>query len=392
VVHSEEIVRVLEKFAAQSCKLGDLDGEYYATVMFDESYAQRDGTIRRETRYPKVMDEWIVSGPHFHVGTPFNKTPNEGCSHNLDYSDIDLTSIPDDYLPRTNYVPACTPDVYRSRTPKFKGRPVTDFYRVVTRKMISPTGERTLVATILPPGPSHIDGCFSVAMQSPDEILRLGWLYGSLPFDFWVKTTGKSNFRQELAELLPWPRAEPVKGWAIPLVLKLICLTRPYAWLWEFTTSTPWHRSCALRTDRDRRMALVELDTLAALALDLTEEELITIYRVQFPVLRQYERENLYDQTCRLVPKGVLDLAKRHNIDIRQPLNVSTFTGPAELLGEVETSGLGVTGGIVWEDPKMEPKMKRVYPPPFTKCDREADMRQAYRTFQERLRSQEDAQ
>ena len=149
--------------------------------------------------------------------------------------------------------------------------------------------------------------------------------------------------------------------------------------------------ACALRTDRERRQALVELDALAALALDLTEEELITIYRVQFPVLRQYERENLYDQTGRLVPKGVLDLAKRHNIDIRQPLNVSTFTGPAELVGEVETPGLGVTGGIVWEDPKMEPRMKRVYPPPFTKCDREADMRQAYRVFQERLRSQENA-
>lgn len=50
-----------------------------------------------------------------------------------------------------------------------------------------------------------------------------------------------------------------------------------------------------------------------------------------------------------------------------------------------------MTGGIIWEDPKMEPRMKRVYLPPFTKCDREADMRHAYQTFQERLRSQEDA-
>ena len=151
--------------------------------------------------------------------------------------------------------------------------------------------------------------------------------------------------------------------------------------------SQPWHQQSCIcpKLDRDRRQALVELDALAALALDLTEEELITIYRVQFPVLRQYERENLYDQTGRLVPKGVLDLAKRHNIDIHQPLNVSTFTGPAELIGEVKTPGLGVTGGIVWEDPKMEPRMKRVYPPPFTKCDREADMRQAYRVFQERI-------
>ena len=65
---------------------------------------------------------------------PFNKTPNEGCSHNRDYSDIDLTAIPDDYLPRTNYVPACSPEEYRRRTPKFNGKPVTEFYRHVHRR------------------------------------------------------------------------------------------------------------------------------------------------------------------------------------------------------------------------------------------------------------------
>lgn len=188
-------------------------------------------------------------------------------------------------------------------------------------------------------------------------------------------------------------------------------LTSHYAFLWmsefdlAFTTdlwtkddarlpsfarlSPAWDRGVALRTDFERRQALLELDSLGALALDLTEEELVTVYRVQFPVLRQYERENLYDQTGCLVPKGVLDLAKRHNVDVRQLLNVSTFTGPRELVGEIETPGVGVTGGIVWEDPKMEPRMKRFYPPPFTKCDRETDMRQAYRAFQERLRSHE---
>jgi hypothetical protein len=391
VVHSEEIVRVMEKFAAQPHKLGDLDGEFFTTQHWNETNAQDDGTIRRETRYPKDVSEWIVSGPHFYVGTPFNKTPREVVRHNLDYDDIDLTAIPDDYLPRANYVPACSPEEYRRRTPKFKDKPVTEYFRVVSRTMVSPTGERTLVSTVIPKGAGHIDLCFSISFPSLRNCAVAAWLFGSLPYDFFMKSAGKTHFRNDVATVLPWPQVMKYEQEALPRLTALTCLTQQYAELWESITGTPWHRSCALRADRERRQALVELDALAALALDLTEEELITIYRVQFPVLRQYERENLYDQTGRLVPKGVLDLAKRHNIDIRQPLNVSSFTGAAELVGEVKTPGLGVTGGIVWEDPKMEPKRKRVYPPPFTKCDREADMRQAYRAFQERLRSQEDA-
>src|SRR5262249_2719312 len=158
---------------------------------------------RRETTFPKHLADWVVSGPHFFVCTPLYKTPNEGCSTNRDYSDIDLLSIAPDYLPRTNYLPACSPSEYRKRMPQWKGKPIVSFFRVITRKMVNPTNERTLIATVIPPGPAHIDGCFSVALESEVDVLFLGWLWGSIPYDFWVKTTGKSNFRQELAELSP---------------------------------------------------------------------------------------------------------------------------------------------------------------------------------------------
>lgn len=107
-VHSQPLMHVLEKFSRSSQRLGDLKGQYFSTDMFNETNAQRDGIITRvenPTFQPQTVDEWVVSGPHFFVGNPINKTSRTVCTENSHYETIDLESISINYLPRAVYRP-----------------------------------------------------------------------------------------------------------------------------------------------------------------------------------------------------------------------------------------------------------------------------------------------
>jgi hypothetical protein len=323
-LHAQELVGILEKFALFRSRLGDLEASCATSEMWHETNAVDDGTIRRETRYPASPTEWVLSGPHLEVACPFAKTPREVCSEKSDYDVIDLTTIKDTYLPRTNYIPACAPEEYLRRTlrvPWGSELPITEFYRLAFRAMLSQGRERTLIGAIVPPACGHIHGVQTTAFKEIDQLLAATLFSSSLVADFFIKSTGRSNlhYTWKMFPLLPLSPESVVR------LMVLNCLTTHYAALWEraftpqfarqhwtaadsrlkpsrFSTLGPsWTWDTPLRTNFERRQALLELDVIVGRALGLTVEDLILMYRVQFPVLSQNDRATYYDRRGRIV-------------------------------------------------------------------------------------------
>ncbi|WP_421794117.1 Eco57I restriction-modification methylase domain-containing protein [Hydrocarboniphaga effusa] len=430
-LHSRELVSVLEKFVRQPRLLGDLKEGYHTLEMWHETGAQSDGTIRRETGFVRSPAEFVFSGPHFYVGNPLSKTPKRVCETHKAYDTLDLNNLPDDYLPRSNYRPACNPAEYARRVPRVnwieegeaESRPVTAYYQMLHRRMLSQAGERTLTATLTPKGVASINTCVATTFKSPSTLLNTLASLCSVPFDFFTKSTGKADLYGE--GLTKFPSLQ--SAFFAPRILGLSCITTHYADIWSdcwqptfsrdcwasadprlprafFSELTPqWQRHCALRGDYARRQALVEIDVLTAQALGLTLDELLTIYRVQFPVMRQYERDTWYDAHGRIVftvSKGLVGVGLPRKAGARDAeCTIETPDGKTtrRRLGWEDvrhyTAGTIIRRPIP-DDTQPGGPVPRVieYHAPFTLADREADYRVAWEHFESRRPIHEDAQ
>jgi hypothetical protein len=260
------------------------------------------------------------------------------------------------------------------------------------------------------------------------DLLDFHALALSVPVDYRVKSTGATHANPSLIAQLPLPPKQFPGSLRSALHLRALllnCVTKAYEELWssawtdefskdqwsrqdprlpssQFSLLKPeWIRGCSLRTEYARRQALLEIDVLAALALGLDIEELVTIYRVQFPVMRQYERDTWFDARGRIV-----FTASKGLVGVGLPRKAGRNGRPCTLNypdGRTETRRLGwedlqpesgrqqTPAGTIIERPVMDdtrpggPVRRTIqYVAPFSLADREADYRIAWTHFEQR--------
>ena len=337
--------------------------------------------------------------------------------------------IPDDYLPRTNYAQACDPSDYMARIPRvpWKDRDgskitkrITSHYRHINRRMIGPASERTLSTAIVPTAASYIHTCIGTAFRDDHALMDYHAISLSVPLDAQVKTVGAKEANVAFISSFPIPKMHLELRMALHLrAAALNCVTSYYRPLWEciwdssyrtdrWTRVDPrlrhsffeslestWSRASALRTDYERRQALVEIDVLASMALGLTLEELLATYRVQFPVMRQYETDTWYDANGRIVftvSKGLPGVGlprKARKQDTEYGLITPKRNESGLTLGWEDIRGMreGIVMRRIVDDTLPNGPFERVieYHPPFDRCNREEDYRAAWDEFSRRF-------
>ena len=408
-IHAKDIIETLKAFSLFPHHVSDY--ETNTIECWHETGAVDGGIIERKTFYPNLdAYEMVYNGPQIFVGNPSYKTPRSSCVNKADFDTIDLQTMDDEYIARSNYKPCLPLNEYESLIKGFligqdaDGNDVydnwIDYYKVGFRKMINLAGERSLICAVLPRRTAHINGVISTAFRSGNDTVDMAALCAAVPMDAYMKIMASQNLTSVRIQGFPLGVNNKYKNALRVRALMLNCLTKYYSELWEdvwndsyrketwskqdtrlhtFSSLTEkWAHDTPLRNYFERRQALVEIDVLTAMALGLSLENLETVYTIYFPVLQQNENDTWYDAEGKIVftcSKGLtgvgLDRPKWNEIRGEQK-DENTFLGTSDTYTHtIDPSKSELYGG-----------QQQVFKAPYTRCDRIADYRTAWAHFE----------
>ncbi|MGW0333111.1 Eco57I restriction-modification methylase domain-containing protein [Streptomyces sp. NPDC003011] len=424
VTRSEELaISALAKWPRRLAALGPRIGPG-----FHEKNDRTAGYFTWDSGPAGSWNDVILQGPMIGVGTAFFKRPIEGARTSLQVEPWNPAQLSEDEVPRTNYrrSDSCSATDYFAALARrawideelldelrndervadvlqalsdhkdeqqvalgsWAERPYSRFFRVAWRRQIASDTERSLYAALIPPGPAHVHMVHSAALATARETALTAGFWASLPLDYFLRATGRSDLQKGEAEVMPAPTADhPLEQALLLRTLRLNCQTNAYARLWQelydstwqqdtwaastaWPEGTPsltdgvsptWTRDTPLRTEFTRRAALVEIDSLVAVWLGISADELVAMYDARFPVLQQYEENMWFDATGRRIAKA------HQQYGYGQPKEAWKQLSSPEAFPEEYKVPDGYTG-------------------PLYRAHRKAEMRAAHAEFTRRLR------
>ncbi len=394
-INSLGILKALKLFVNQKNKIGDL--QILISDLWNETTHVQNGLIKELDISEKNQDV-IYNSPNFFVSNPFYKEPYSRVTHNSNYDNIDLMKIDEKYVISSRYKFKNSIEEGRKSAKGFtKEDSYLDYYKVGFSKMLSLNGERTLQPCILPRDISHTYSVMSISCKNLEDVLKISALTSSILYDFYIKTKGASNLSESLLKSIGVQINEKYRSFLYSRVLLLNCLTVKYKELWnaffqeDFKSQSwsvldnrllnfaslenEWLIDKTLKNHFNRRLALIEIDVLTCINLGLNLNDLISIYKIQFPVLQQYEDDTWYDQRGNIIftcSKGLNGVG----IDRPEWEKISMEVNPLQrTLKSGDTYTHTITKSELYQGQQI------TYYPPFDKCDRVEDYRRAWEHF-----------
>lgn len=436
-VSTAEVIAI-EALANYPLRLGALGPQFSQGLNETTSRTARlidfnrpDPVTGKETQ-PSDWADVVLKGPQLGVATPIFKRHD---ANSNDPFGADLVDLPSGYVPDTAYVPApgrqaayraaleqerdrwidhtrlaelrldpeavakaralvverdaipaeeVAPETIEAVLVTWSRRPPVTYPRLAWRRQVAPDTERALYAALIPPGPTHIHAVHSLAMPNTRLTALVAGFWASLPLDYFLRATQRSDLQVAGAKATPAPDPDhPLASALLLRTLRLNCLTRAFAELWSELyeaccregeswagnwpdlpplqdVTSEWRPETPLRTERSRRSALVEIDALVAVWLGMSADALVAAYRGRFPVLQKFEAVTWFD-------------AEGHKL-----------AGDARTRGQRQSKQSWAQLQEYLKHPSRAP-VPEGYTAPFYKAEREAEMRQAHAVFQARL-------
>jgi len=427
-LQSEEILSVLFYVYKAENKVENLKDKYKFWDGIHETKYQKNKSIEKVTKFGLSIDGAIYSSPHIWVANPLFQTPKAECSSHRAYDAIDLSSISKTYSPRFNFwkisnlIDTLVPEIEE----KGKFKKISELNRLMVRTQLDPAQERTLISCISPVGATHINSLSSTAFSDNYHLVLVAGFAHSIVGDFYIKANSKTGAYEGTISQFPLLDyvASSIKRAISVRVMLLNFLISGYEAIWEsmwsneypndsWMTESPilkdirfkklresWGEDLPFRIDYERRQALIELDVLISASLGLTLKELIAIYQIQFPVMKQYESDTFYDVNGRIVftnSRGLSNVGLNRKGDANERLKVIYPSGQEEdcPLGWEDAinlpDGTKILRTVIDDTLPGGPKEKIItYESPWYLPDREEDYRIAWEVFEKRFKEEVD--